>query len=323
MTSHTNDHEIIEYYFDSVLQHFKVISQKATVQIDKINNSLFTQKSIKNTIRYLKHDYFVYGFGQDLFWKNEIKSNATFLPCKICGSEFAYFSSIESTISSTDSELYDKSFCNKCLSVKQYFNNFFTTEEYIQIFSSVIREKMRIFFDHRPLSRRKIISLLLNTATVQSSVVYQFKLLSIMPDYNVAGLESSMHLFDKAKVLEIMNQRRGIGGYKSIASNGVACSSLGERMIAEFLIDKQIIFEKEPLYPHHAAYNPNTAMRADFKVGNLWVELAGMMNLPEYAKKMENKKLLGRSLGLELLILQDYQDNDLQKIVLKLKKNHR
>jgi hypothetical protein len=64
-------------------------------------------------------------------------------------------------------------------------------------------------------------------------------------------------------------------------------------------------------------------MRADFKVKDLWVELAGMLNLPEYAARIEKKKQLAKVLGLNLLILKDYQKEDLNMLKSRINETHR
>jgi hypothetical protein len=274
-----------------------------------------------NTVRYLNHDYFIWEFGSIEFVpEDDPRSKSIVIECLVCKSKMTRDQGV-GEIQRRD--LFYDSFCSQCMSVKDHFYKFFSIDEYQEVFSSIIREKIRLYFDYRLISRRQIVLNLYQDSASKDEIIYQFKLMSIIPDFKVAGLDSILHLLDRAGVLDALNQKTGIGGYRSIASNGMACLSIGERMLVEYLVDQNIEFEKEPIYPKHTILNPSGGMRADFKVKDLWVELAGMLNLPEYAARIEKKKKLAKVLGLNLLILKDYQREDLNRLKSRINETHK
>jgi hypothetical protein len=274
-----------------------------------------------NTVRYLNHDYFMWEFESNEFVPEEDSLfKSIVIECLVCKSKMAHNQEVEE---SQSRDLFFDSFCKQCMSVKYHFYKFFSIDEYQEVFSSIIREKIRLYFDYRLISRRQIVLNLYQDSASKDEIIYQFKLMSIIPDFKVAGLDSILHLLDRAGVLDALNQKTGIGGYRSISSNGMACLSIGERMLVEYLVDQNIEFEKEPIYPKHTRLNPSGGMRADFKVKDLWVELAGMLNLPEYAARIEKKKQLAKVLGLNLLILKDYQKEDLNMLKSRINETHR
>jgi len=322
----------VNYYFDKTLNHFEKISLLAKKQIDKMNRSIMTGGRCKNTVKYLGNEYFVYHFAEDPMsdipeskevgvadqvwygYLNRHHKETTLVKCLLCKESFSIW------VETKGQDFFFDSFCNTCMLVKTHFYNFYSPDEYKEIFSCVIRERIRLYFDYRFESRRQAVLTLFENLSSEAEIIYQFKLMSIIPNYKVAGLSNILQLLDEAGVLEAFNQKRKIGGYRSVASNGMACLSMGERMIVEYLISQEIDFEKEPFYPKHDEFNPNGQMRADFKVKNLWIELAGMLEIPEYREKINKKKKLARSLGLDLLILKDYQKKDLSLIKSRIKK---
>jgi len=44
-------------------------------------------------------------------------------------------------------------------------------------------------------------------------------------------------------------------------------------------------------------------MRADWRVGSIFIEYAGLLDEPEYAAKMETKQELAREFSLTLIVL--------------------
>jgi len=316
----------VNYYFDKTLNHFEKISLLAKKQIDKMNRSITTGGRCKNTVKYLGNEYFVYHFAEDPMsdvpdikrdWDKNLNTydkRTTLAKCLLCKESFSIW------VEDEGGDFFFNSFCRTCMGVKAYFNNFYSPDEYKEIFSCVIRERIRLYFDYRFESRRQAVLTLFANLSSEAEIIYQFKLMSIIPDYKIAGLDNILKLLDKAGVLEAFNQKKKMGGYRSVASNGMACLSMGERMIVEYLISQEIDFEKEPFYPKHDEFNPSGQMRADFKVKNLWIELAGMLGIPEYREKINRKKKLAGSLGLDLLILKDYKKKDLSLIKSRIKK---
>jgi hypothetical protein len=319
--NYLDDKERINQYFDKTLNHIHEITNLALDQIQKSMLAINQGNTGANTVRYLNHDYFMWEFESNEFVPEEDSLfKSIVIECLVCKSKMAHNQEVEE---SQSRDLFFDSFCKQCMSVKYHFYKFFSIDEYQEVFSSIIREKIRLYFDYRLISRRQIVLNLYQDSASKDEIIYQFKLMSIIPDFKVAGLDSILHLLDRAGVLDALNQKTGIGGYRSIASNGMACLSIGERMLVEYLVDQNIEFEKEPIYPKHTRLNPSGGMRADFKVKDLWVELAGMLNLPEYAARIEKKKQLAKVLGLNLLILKDYQKEDLNMLKSRINETHR
>jgi len=105
-----------------------------------------------------------------------------------------------------------------------------------------------------------------------------------------------------ARVLEDGVQRTG-RGIRCIASDGHECLSLSEKTIDDWLSAHDISHEVEPAYPPDPQLNP-TGLRADWKVGEAFIEYAGMMSEPEYAARMETKKKLSAKFGIPLIVLE-------------------
>jgi len=73
--------------------------------------------------------------------------------------------------------------------------------------------------------------------------------------------------------------------------------------------------EKEPHYPYHVHLNVS-GMRADWKVRDILIEYAGMMNEPSYAAKIKAKQELAKEFRVSLIIL---EPNDIFDLNIKLK----
>lgn len=108
-------------------------------------------------------------------------------------------------------------------------------------------------------------------------------------------------LLDAAGLLE--GNRSGYGGYRSYAADGHLCLSLSERAICDFFSSQGISHEKEVSYPHHPVLNPRTLLRCDYKVEEEWIEFAGRMADPSYAKRIAEKTQILRSSGYELTVV--------------------
>ena len=92
-------------------------------------------------------------------------------------------------------------------------------------------------------------------------------------------------------------------GVRCIAIDGHVCNSLSEKTVDDWLYSHEISHEKEPLYPYHFRLNPYE-LRADWKVENVLIEYAGLMNEPDYAAKIRAKQEIAGEFGLVLIILQ-------------------
>ena len=90
-------------------------------------------------------------------------------------------------------------------------------------------------------------------------------------------------------------------GYKSIAADGHECLSLAERTVDDWLSTHSVVHEREPYYPFHPTLNPTERLRADWKVGEYYIEYFGLLDEPEYEARAKNKANLVRTLGLKLI----------------------
>lgn len=90
--------------------------------------------------------------------------------------------------------------------------------------------------------------------------------------------------------------RKTSRGTQCLAEDGHVCYSLAEKTIDDYLFRHQVPHQKEPAYP---ACN----MRADFKVGEVFVEYFGLLGDPDYDAKTKAKTKLCREYGIELIAL--------------------
>tara|TARA_Y100000588_G_scaffold386439_1_gene481973 strand:+ start:1895 stop:3514 length:1620 start_codon:yes stop_codon:yes gene_type:complete len=101
-------------------------------------------------------------------------------------------------------------------------------------------------------------------------------------------------------------------GYKCIANDGCECLSLDEKLIDDWMSENNISHYKEPNYPQHREYNDSGLKRADWMVGETFVEYFGLAGNDSYDKRTLEKMKLCRDLGLELVPIypEDVQDLD-------------
>ena len=104
-------------------------------------------------------------------------------------------------------------------------------------------------------------------------------------------------------------------GIQCLSNDGHLCLSLGEKEIDDWLYYRNIPHEKEIRYPYDPELNPNELQRCDWKIGEIYVEYAGMMSDYEYSMRMKDKKLLSKIHNLRLVVL--YPD-DLGRLEEKL-----
>jgi len=99
----------------------------------------------------------------------------------------------------------------------------------------------------------------------------------------------------QAHVLED-GARRTSRGIQTIARDGHLCLSLGEKTIDDFLYAHGIIHEKEPRYPEGN-------YRADFRVGDVFVEYFGLVGDPDYDAKIIEKTRICKKHKIALVAL--------------------
>ena len=83
-------------------------------------------------------------------------------------------------------------------------------------------------------------------------------------------------------------------GTRTLAVDGHVCSSLGEKTIDDWLYDLGIPHEREPHYPE-------SNLRADFRVGDAFVEYFGLAGNAEYDAKIIDKRSLAPMRALKLV----------------------
>lgn len=99
-------------------------------------------------------------------------------------------------------------------------------------------------------------------------------------------------------------------GYMCIANDGHLCRSLGEKVIDDWLYNSGIPHEKEVRYPGKRAF------RADWQIGDYFIEFWGLEGQEDYDEKRDLKKKLSRKYHIPLI---DISPNDLNTLNLKLK----
>lgn len=106
-------------------------------------------------------------------------------------------------------------------------------------------------------------------------------------------------------------------GIRCLAKDGHICNSLEEQLIDDWLAMRGVKHEKEPHYPVHPQFNPKGNRRADWQVGDVFVEYFGMIGDRQYEKRMTEKIVLANRLGISLIAI---YPADLKNLDLKLKK---
>ncbi len=91
--------------------------------------------------------------------------------------------------------------------------------------------------------------------------------------------------------------RRLMRGTQCFARDGHVCFSLGEKTVDDFLTDTGLQHEKEPHYP-------DSNLRADFRIGNMFVEFLGLKGQSDYDERTAVKTLLCETRGVRLLLIE-------------------
>lgn len=82
---------------------------------------------------------------------------------------------------------------------------------------------------------------------------------------------------------------KGKFGYKVISKDGHLCNSLAEKIIDDWLFENNIEHEKEPKYPKAVIDFLGSNIRADWKIGEYFIEYFGLHLESNYAEKMNRK----------------------------------
>lgn len=108
-----------------------------------------------------------------------------------------------------------------------------------------------------------------------------------------AGLASSGALPDG-----VIATSRGV---RCLAKDGHECHSLDEQRIDDWLGAHNVAHEREPVYPEHPLLNPRGRRRADWRVGDVYVEYFGLTGEKAYDMKTDEKIMLTKQLGITML----------------------
>ncbi|WP_237707993.1 DUF2510 domain-containing protein [Hoyosella subflava] len=106
---------------------------------------------------------------------------------------------------------------------------------------------------------------------------------------------SWLHALIAAEVLEDGTHRTS-RGTRTIAADGHVCLSLAEKTIDDWLTSYGIEHTREPQYP-------DSNYRADFRVGDTFIEYFGLTGDPEYDRKTREKKALARRHKVDLIAI--------------------
>lgn len=109
-----------------------------------------------------------------------------------------------------------------------------------------------------------------------------------------------------------------IYGYKVVAKDGHICNSLAEKIIDDFLYNKGIKHEKEPAYPKCVRNMMKSKVRADWKVGDNYIEYFGLQTKRDYARKTASKILSCEYNGINLIALYAGDEYHLDEVLKSL-----
>lgn len=104
-------------------------------------------------------------------------------------------------------------------------------------------------------------------------------------------------LLERAGLVQTV--RRGRFGVQAIADDGHQCLSLLEWHLCNALTNAGIEHEKEPKYAHWKK------IRADFRVGDLLIEIAGLQGREDYDDRLRRKLIFAEAEKLRVLVLTD------------------
>jgi len=94
---------------------------------------------------------------------------------------------------------------------------------------------------------------------------------------------------------------RRIVGTTCVSKDGHECRSIAEKIIDDWFYNNNISHIIEPYYPYDEELNPNSNLRADWKVDNIFVEFFGLSGFRDYGEKVILKKKLVDKTNISLL----------------------
>lgn len=90
-------------------------------------------------------------------------------------------------------------------------------------------------------------------------------------------------------------------GIRCLSKDKHVCHSLDEQRIDNWLFERDINHEREPFYPTHVELNPSGRRRADWQVGDFYIEYFGLVGDPNYDKKMDEKLQLAELCDIDMI----------------------
>ena len=102
-------------------------------------------------------------------------------------------------------------------------------------------------------------------------------------------------------------------GYRAVAHDGHVCSSLAEKLIDDWLHRNGIPHEKEPAYPEAVRTLCGGNVRADWRIGDTYVEFFGLQTKTAYARKTEAKLAACLASGVHVLALYPGDETRLER----------
>jgi len=221
--------------------------------------------------------------------------------CRHCGKEFLE-SSIRSSVSIRAG--YNRIFCNDCTDLVLSGGLSVATKQSAKPPSEMLTmlrefcEVVKFIPSSSFMAQPSFFSL------AEEEQVKALNIFLVMPLYKfyVSEFGSWFKALIQAGVLDDGTQRLFFGT-RCLANDGHECSSIGEKTIDDWLTNRNVTHQKEPLYPCDPGLNPTRKLRADWQIENTLIEYAGLMNRQEYSEKMSKKKVLANKRGIELIIL--------------------
>jgi hypothetical protein len=232
------------------------------------------------------------------------------MKCKNCGVKLSEWSIPPGTANEVD---YNINFCRPCYEKAFYSYNKNGPDSSDQEMCNQLAD-LAIALEVIPTAtymlRPKVSGL-----SEEKQITVVKSLISLSPyDMYIERFGSWLQALTSAGIIDA-NALPGARGTRCIAKDGHECNSLAEKSIDDWLSDHSIPHDKEPIYPHHPKLNPSGRMRADWKVNDILIEYAGLLDDPEYKAKIETKKELAKEFNTEVIFIEPKDIFDIDKIL--------
>ena len=317
------DTYVLESFWDSKCE--EIIDQSALDDsIKEIINYLFHIDAVERLKKHFGNFHWKYALKDFIAFKHGEKYHPTAMMmfCPGCGHKFREYSVNWNYVLGVKGNIQFCSVCyQKIFTHENYANDLAMTRMNETTMLDLLR-KLSTYLERIPTQEFMESFPLRLPYCPSSKQISVGTILLSMPSKKlyVERFGSWMKSLDLAGVLEggYIQRARGI---QVFAKDGHFCLSLAEKIVDDWLSAHGVPHEKEPKYPFHVDLNPNKLLRADWKVNEILIEYAGLMNDYEYAIKMERKKSLVDILNLEVIVLNernlDKLDRELGKLLIE------